>query len=232
MSTDICSPSGPDNSHVSDRSPPYDRRGLAVSLTNQLAHVFQKRDSLGLGLMILNVDGDVLCYNASARDIILTHRNVDKHLADIRGQVLSSERTRWSGDSAGSSSSKTPILQLLVSHGTSWYGLRGFWLEAHLDSGSSLIGVVIEQINLRRLDMHQAQRLYRLSPREISVITALAAGKTDKEIAMTLDVSPETVRWYLKNIRTKMEVSTRTAILHKVFFMQMEAWPSTSAPPA
>ena len=232
MSTDICSPSGPDNSHVSDRSPAYDRRGLAVSLTNQLAHVFQKRDSLGLGLMILNVDGDVLCYNASARDIILTHRNVDKHLADIRGQVLSSEGTRWSGDSAGSSSSKTPILQLLVSHGTSWYGLRGFWLEAHLDSGSSLIGVVIEQINLRRLDMHQAQRLYRLSPREISVITGLAAGKTDKGIAMTLDVSPETVRWYLKNIRTKMEVSTRTAILHKVFFMQMEAWPSTSAPPA
>jgi len=80
--------------------------------------------------------------------------------------------------------------------------------------------------------MHQAQRLYRLSPREISVITALAAGKTDKEIAMTLDVSPETVRWYLKNIRTKMEVSTRTAILHKVFFMQMGGWPSTSAPPA
>ena len=232
MSTAIRSPSGPDNFHVSDGSPPYDHRELAVSLTNQLAHVFQKRDSVGLGLMILNVNGDVLCYNASARDILLTQRNVDKHLADIRGQLLSSERTRWSGESAGSSSSKTPILQLLVSHGTNWYGLRGFWLEAHSSSGSSLIGIVIEPINLRRVDMHQAQRLYHLSPREISVITALAAGKTDKEIAITLDVSPETVRWYLKNIRTKMEVSTRTAILRKVFFMQMEAWPSTSAPPA
>jgi DNA-binding NarL/FixJ family response regulator len=207
MSTAIRSPSGPDNFHVSDRSPPYDRRELAVSLTNQLAQVFQKRDSVGLGLMILNVDGEVLCYNASARDIILTHRNVDKHLADIRGQVVSSE-----------SSSKTPILQLLVSQGTSWYGLRGFWLEAHLDSGSSLVGIVIERINLRTLDTHQAQRLYHLSPREISVITALAAGKTDKQIASTMDVSPETVRWYLKNIRTKMDVSTRTGILHKIFF--------------
>ncbi len=232
MSTAICGPSGPDNFCVSDRSSRYDRRELAVSLTNQLAHVFQQRDSLGLGLMILNVDGEVLCYNASARDIILTHRNVYKHLADISGQDLSSERTRWSGDSAGSSSSKTLILQLLISQGTRWYGLRGFWLEAHLGSASSLIGVVIEQINLRRLDMHQAQRLYRLSPRETSVITALATGKTDKEIAMALDVSPETVRWYLKSIRTKMEVSTRTAILQKMFFMQMEAWPSTSALPA
>ena len=151
--------------------------------------------------MILNVDGEVLYYNASARDIILTGGNVDKHLADIRGQVLSSERTRWSGDGAGSSSSKTPIAQLLVSQGTSWYGLRGFWLEAPLDSGSSLIGVVIEQIDLRRLDMRQAQQLYSLSPRETSVIIALAAGKTDKAIATTLDVSPETVRWYLKNVR-------------------------------
>ena len=125
-------------------------------------------------MMILNVDGEVLSYNASARDIILTDGNVDKHVADIRRQVLSSESTRWSGDGAGSSLSKTPIAQLLVSQGTRWYGLRGFWLEAPSDSGSSLIGVVIEQINLRRLDMHQSQRLYRLSPREISVITALA----------------------------------------------------------
>jgi DNA-binding CsgD family transcriptional regulator len=205
MSTALASPSGPDNFRFSDRSPPYDRR--------ERAHVFP------VGLMILNVDGEVLYYNASARDIILTGGNVDKHLADIRGQVLSSERTRWSGDGAGSSSSKTPIARLLVSQGTSWYGLRGFWLEAPLDSGSSLIGVVIEQINLRRLDMRQAQQLYNLSPRETSVITALAVGKTDKAIATTLDVSPETVRWYLKNVRNKMGVSTRTGILHKVFYI-------------
>lgn len=213
MSTDICRPSGPDNFPVLDRSLPYDRRGLTISLTHQLAHVFP------VGMMILNVDGKVLCCNASARDIILTDGNVDKHLADIRRQVLSSESTRCSGDGAGSSSSKTPIAQLLVSQGTRWYGLRGFWLEAPSDSGSSLIGVVIEQINLRRLDMQKAQRLYHLSPREISVITALAAGKTDKEIAMTLDVMPETVRWYLKNIRNKMSVSTRTGILRKVFYI-------------
>ncbi len=216
ISSAICSPSGPDSFHVSDRSPSYDCLELAESLTNRLAHVFQKRDSVGL--MILNVDGDVLCYNAKARDIILTDRNVDRHLADIRGQVLSSEMALWSGDSAASSSSKTPIVQLLVSQGTRWYGLRGFRLEAPLDSGSSLIGVVIEQINLRRLDMHQARRLYHLSPREISVITALAAGKTDKEIATTLDVKLETVRWYLKSVRNKIGVSTRTGILHKVFF--------------
>jgi DNA-binding CsgD family transcriptional regulator len=87
------------------------------------------------------------------------------------------------------------------------------------ESLSSLIGVVIEQINLCRLDLDKVQRLYNLSPRERAVVVALAVGKTDKQIASIMDVSPETVRWYLKNIRTKMDVSTRTGIQHKMFFM-------------
>lgn len=46
-------------------------------------------------------------------------------------------------------------------------------------------GSVMKPINLRTVDLHQVGRLYGLSPREISVITALAVGKTDKGIAST-----------------------------------------------
>lgn len=217
MSTPVYSLSISDNTRVSDPSPPYDCQEIPTSLTNQLEFIFQKRDSVGL--MILTVEGEVLCFNASARDIILTNGNVDKHFADIRSQLVLTDKRRLSRDNGCSGSSQPPILQLLVSRGTNWYGLRGFWLETAAESPSSLVGVVIEQINLRRLDLKRAQRLYSLSPQENAVVTALAAGKTDKQIALTLDVSPETVRWYLKNIRTKMAVSTRTGILHKVFLM-------------
>jgi DNA-binding NarL/FixJ family response regulator len=169
--------------------------------------------------MILTIEGEVLCFNASARDIILTNSNVDKHFADIHRQLLSTDKGRSSRNSDCSGAPQTPILQLLISQGANWYGLRGFWLETASESPSSLIGVVIEQINLRRLDLHKAQRLNNLSPRERTVVTALADGKTDKQIASTIGVTPETVRWYLKNIRTKMQVSTRTGILHKLLFM-------------
>lgn len=57
------------NSCVSDRLPPYDCQELGGSLTNQLERIFQKRDSAGL--MILTAEGEVLCFNASARDILL-----------------------------------------------------------------------------------------------------------------------------------------------------------------
>lgn len=97
------------------------------------------------------------------------------------------------------------------------------------ESLSSLVGVVIEQINLCHLDLDNAQRLYNLSPRERAVVAALAVGKTDKQIASIMGVSPETVRWYLKNIRTKMDISTRTGIQHKMFFTQTQAGSSTSA---
>ena len=42
---------------------------------------------------------------------------------------------------------------------------------------------------------------------------------TDKELAENLHISVETVRGYLKNIRLKLDVSTRTAVVHRVHEM-------------
>ncbi|MGI0025698.1 MAG: helix-turn-helix transcriptional regulator [Nitrososphaera sp.] len=64
--------------------------------------------------------------------------------------------------------------------------------------------------------MDRDRQLYKFSPREITIVQALAIGKTDKEIASMLKMSPKTVRWHLKTIRTKMGVKTRTAIVHKL----------------
>ena len=47
-------------------------------------------------------------------------------------------------------------------------------------------------------------------------------GDTDKEIARSLTVSVETVRAYLKSIRAKLGVGTRTAIVHVVHTLHRE----------
>lgn len=53
------------------------------------------------------------------------------------------------------------------------------------------------------------------SKRELECIYHMTSGKTTKEIAKILQVSPRTVEFYLKNIKTKMNVSSRTAIIEK-----------------
>ncbi len=50
-----------------------------------------------------------------------------------------------------------------------------------------------------------------LSPRELEVLSHVAGGKTNKEIATELVLSERTVERHVSNIFTKLGVSTRAA---------------------
>jgi DNA-binding NarL/FixJ family response regulator len=56
--------------------------------------------------------------------------------------------------------------------------------------------------------LHAAEE--SLSQREIDVLTAVAAGKSNKEVARELSVSEDTVKGHLKIIFTKLGVTDRT----------------------
>lgn len=66
------------------------------------------------------------------------------------------------------------------------------------------------------IDLDKVKGLFRLSKREADVVEELVSGLTDKEIARQLGISVETVRAYLKSVRAKLGVSTRTAIVSVV----------------
>ncbi|MEO0315474.1 MAG: hypothetical protein RI928_1930 [Pseudomonadota bacterium] len=53
--------------------------------------------------------------------------------------------------------------------------------------------------------------IYRLTPRELDVLTWLARGKTNRDIAEILGMSPRTVNKHLEHIFVKLGVETRSA---------------------
>jgi LuxR family transcriptional regulator, maltose regulon positive regulatory protein len=47
------------------------------------------------------------------------------------------------------------------------------------------------------------------TPKELQVLRLLARAYTNKEIALSLDVSDQTVKWHLKQVFAKLEVGSR-----------------------
>jgi DNA-binding CsgD family transcriptional regulator len=62
----------------------------------------------------------------------------------------------------------------------------------------------------------QASERFRLSRRELEIVRLLLGGKTSKEIAADIGISPNTVKTLLRILMAKMGVSTRSGILGKV----------------
>jgi len=58
---------------------------------------------------------------------------------------------------------------------------------------------------------------FELTRRERQTVELLLQGMTTKEIAQSMGLSPNTVKTYLRQIMTKMRVSTRTGIIGKIF---------------
>ena len=61
-----------------------------------------------------------------------------------------------------------------------------------------------------------------LAPRELEILILVAQGMTDNEIAMKLCMSAKTVSWYMAEIRSKLDASSRAhavalAMQHSIF---------------
>lgn len=86
---------------------------------------------------------------------------------------------------------RTATGQLLIDPAVNYQVLA--WMKAFVDSKSGAIE--------------------GLSPQEQRVVSLVADGKTNKEIASILDLSPKTVRNYLSNAFDKLRVSRRSEIV-------------------
>jgi DNA-binding NarL/FixJ family response regulator len=62
----------------------------------------------------------------------------------------------------------------------------------------------------RRLALSEERKL---SPREREILKLLASDSTNKAIAETLFISPETLRWHLRNLYTKTGIRDRRSIV-------------------
>lgn len=85
-------------------------------------------------------------------------------------------------------------------------GARPFWMQASADL--ELLGERVDQ----RLDRRAAHALAHggLTRRELEILRLVAVGRTNREIAADLFVSPRTVDMHVRNMLTKLGCRSRT----------------------
>ena len=92
------------------------------------------------------------------------------------------------------------------------YRLRAIRLPMGCVSRGEAIIVLIQRVGPAIPDPVDLMRRYRLTRREAEVAQRLAYGRTDREIASELQLSPHTVRHHAESVFLKTGVSSRKAL--------------------
>ena len=101
-------------------------------------------------------------------------------------------------------------IQRALEAGAQGYVVKGIVREELLETIRSV------RMGKRRLPAAVAQKLAEhmadepISPRELEVLSLMAAGKRNKEIAGELSIAEDTVKMHVRNVLSKLQVNDRT----------------------
>lgn len=166
------------------------------------------------GLLLFDLRGKLISLNPIALQIMGQPRN-QRFLKKIR-LTLRNLKDICPKPKSSITSPVGPLIQTTISNGDSDFSLQAFYLDHQPSGRSPVAAILVTRVTSNRFNLDKARRQWSLSSREMDVMKALLGGQSDKEIASFLGIGTETVRGYLKNIRNKLGVSSRTAILSKL----------------
>ena len=138
------------------------------------------------------------------------HRNLDAFLADkIHATLFSLHGTQ------------TPTLVTEFVSGRRRYQCRGYRVDVPANGKAhGSVAVLLERSLTNSFSLGIVSEKFHLTSREQEVLRHLLVGRTTKEIATGMEISPHTVKAFLRMIMVKMGVSTRSAVVGKAFTAQ------------
>jgi DNA-binding CsgD family transcriptional regulator len=168
------------------------------------------------GLLLMDSSLNPITFNAEAIQIL----GYPDKLAKLKQtEVFLGEKVRstlLSGQRLGD----TPFVTEFRS-GRRHYFCRAFVVDAHSkDPSLPSIAVLLERGPSGLIPMSQVSQQFNLTQREEEALTYLLQGLSSKEIANRMNVSPNTVKAFLRLIMIKTGVSCRSAVVGKIMMTQ------------
>jgi DNA-binding CsgD family transcriptional regulator len=178
-----------------------------------MKNISGKASASSEGFLLLDSDLSPIIANRAAAEI-LSYPNKVKNHKDLDDYL--SRRVRMSlvlGDS-----SRVPTFVSEFQSGRRRYQCRAFRVNPLIQGGTRCsLAIILERGSNRSPSIAQVSERFHLSTREREVLPYLLNGLTTKEIASGMDISPNTVKVFLRMMMVKMGVSTRSGIVGKAF---------------
>ena len=170
----------------------------------------------GVGFLMLDCSLTVVSFNPVAA-AILGHPDKVAKLAgsrDLLTQEIRSKLVNW--PYPGESVFVTEFLS-----GRRRYFCRAFLVDSSAQaSGQPSIVILLERGPSGLIALSQVSEQFNFTQRENEVLEYLLQGMGSKDIAKRMNVSPNTVKAFLRLIMIKMGVSSRSAIVGKIVMLQ------------
>lgn len=166
-----------------------------------------------IGFLLLDSSLRAIVVNRIAAEILSyprkpeAHKNFDAFLASKIHSTLFSMLDL-----------NAPTLVTEFQSGRRRYRCRAYRVDGPDNGGTSgSVAVLLERFSPASLCIGQASERFHLTTREQQVLRHLVVGRTTKEIATGMEISPHTVKAFLRMIMVKMGVSTRSGIVGKTY---------------
>ncbi len=164
------------------------------------------------GFMLLDEDLHPIAFNAEAVQILAFPTKPERikqlslFLRDkIRSSLLQSQSGR-----------EMDFIREYKS-GARRYVCRAFQVDCSSNTKPKLaIAVLLERHSSGSAALSDVARQFELTGREAETVSLLLEGLTSKEIANRMQISPNTVKAFLRLVMVKMDVSTRSGIVGKI----------------
>lgn len=158
-----------------------------------------------------------LLYADAAAIAILTYPNHPADPAGLQKRIDSLVGT------ARSEARSTGITQFTSGRRT--YACRPLRLEPQAASAESgIVALLFERVHRKEVDyLLAAGALFQLSPRQRETVWGVMQGLTTKEIAAQMQVSPHTVKQFIRQSMEKLGVTTRSGIVGRVVSTDVNA---------
>ena len=176
------------------------------------ANIIPDNGTVDAGLILLDLSLRVIAWDQGAAAILQDGEPASKHAPStswIPSEILEVIRRRKHGD--------LTALRTYFHIGESEYLCRAYLLESISSSMTQpVVAVHLETSSFAVETVYTCASEFHLTVREAEVLRGISMGLSTKELATRLNISPNTVKAFLRLVMIKMGVATRGELFARI----------------